>query len=412
MKILVVTQYFYPEALRVSDIALAFKERGHEVTVLTGLPNYPLGSYFPNYSIFGPYYEVWNGIKVKRVPLISRGKRRGLRLILNYLSFALFGSLIAPLRCRERYDAIFVYEVSPVTVGLPAIMVKLFTSSKIYFWIGDLWPDTLVSTGILKEGLILKAVNYLVNFIYSNCEMLLVSTPGFKRLLLERGQVENKIAVWPQWAEDHYLRLEFNEHELPRAEIPDGFVVMFAGNLGGSQAFDVVLKAFELLKAETAIKLVIVGDGLKRRWIEEQILERKLDRQIFLLGFKDVSKMPFYLHLADVLLVSLNPDPLFALTMPGKVASCLASSKPIVGSVDGEAAQVISESGAGIVAAAGDAEALAAAILKMFNTEDKVLAEMGQKGRYYYQEHFDRTTLVELFEKLVSEGKQAKHSSK
>lgn len=179
MRILIVTQYFWPESFRINDIALGLRDKGHKVTVLTGQPNYPAGSFFPGYGFFKKIREDYNGVDVVRVPLLPRGSGGGVRLVLNYLSFAFFASILAPFRCRSGYDVIFVYEPSPITVGLPALLLKKLKHAPIMFWVQDLWPESLSATGAVRSAWVLKLVERLVRSIYRGCDVILVQSRAF-----------------------------------------------------------------------------------------------------------------------------------------------------------------------------------------------------------------------------------------
>lgn len=178
MKVLVVSQYFWPESFRVNDLALGLKDRGHSVTVLTGKPNYPAGSLFPGYGLLRPLRENYHGIKVFRVPLVPRMEGRGRHLVINYLSFVVSATLLGPLLCRGSFDVVFVFEPSPVTVGLPAIVMKKVKKAPLMFWVQDLWPESLTATGSVSSKHVLRAVDGLVRFIYRACDNLLVQSRG------------------------------------------------------------------------------------------------------------------------------------------------------------------------------------------------------------------------------------------
>ena len=146
MKILIVTNHFYPEVFRVNDVAFALVEQGHRVTVLTGTPDYPQGHYFAGYGIFKKSRETIRGVKVVRVPVISRGKGKAFRLMLNYLTYLLSASVWASCAAfGKRYDCILVHETSPVTVGIPAVIIKKIQKIPLYFWVLDLWPESSTS---------------------------------------------------------------------------------------------------------------------------------------------------------------------------------------------------------------------------------------------------------------------------
>ena len=403
MHILIVSQYFWPESFRVNDLALGLKERGHAVAVLTGLPNYPTGRFFPGYGFFTPSSEEFNGLPVYRVPLIPRGSGQRWRLALNYFSFAIFASLLAPVHCRGAFDLIFVFEPSPITVGIPAIMLKKFKRAPVMFWVQDLWPESLSATRAIRSELLLHWVAQLVRFIYQRCDRILVQSEGFIPSVTALGADPQRVAYFPNWAETIYRPVATAEDAPERKEVPAGFCVMFAGNIGAAQSFETILEAATLLRQHQDIHWVVVGDGHRRAWVEGQILERGLKESVHLLGPRPAEVMPHYFALADALLVTLKCDPIFALTIPSKVQSYLACAKPILAALDGEGARVVRESGAGLVCPAEDAKALAESVLRLSRMSPQERAAMGQKGRTYFEANFEREKLLDRLEGLMLE---------
>lgn len=395
MHILIVTQYFWPEDFRINDLALGLKERGHQVTVLTGKPNYPGGSFFFGYSFFSHAREDYHGVVVRRVPLIPRGNGKGLRLFLNYVSFAFLATLLAPWFCREKYDVIFVFEPSPVTVGLPAIVLKTIKRIPILFWVQDLWPESLASTGAVQSPRILGWVDWLVRAIYSRCDKILMSSRAFAESIRQKNVPDDKLLYFPNSAEELYCPLVVSGDAPERRLMPAGFKVMFAGNIGAAQDFETILAAAVRLKNQLDIHWLILGDGRRKAWVEEQVRAHGLGAQVHLLGRFPLETMPSFFALADVLLVTLRKEPIFALTIPGKVQSYLACAKPIVAALDGEGGRVLAESGAGIVVPSGDVDALASAVLRIYRMPPELRQTMGQHGRVYYEQHFDRERLLD-----------------
>ncbi len=403
MRLLIVSQYFWPENFRVNDLALALKQRGHDVTVLTGIPNYPEGAYFPGYGLFQKRAEDYNGVRVVRVPLVSRGKSKRLRLVINYFSFVLFASLLGPFYCRGDYDAIFVFETSPVTVGLPAIVLKWIKKAPIFFWILDLWPENLSATGAVKSPAVLSAVGRLVRFIYSQCDRILISSKGFAKQVTSLGFTAENIHYFPNWVEDAYWAQPKDSLPPDLARLPEGFRIVFAGNIGAAQSFEAILAAAEILRGHKDIHWLIIGDGRMADWVNVQIKERKLEDTFHMLGRHSPETVVDICAKADALLVSLRPDPAFALTVPGKIQSYLACAKPVIASLDGEGAALIAESGAGLACPAGDARALADAVssLKAMPREER--EKMGGRGLEYCRRNFTRDGLIASLEGWLTE---------
>ena len=403
MKILIVTQYFWPENFRINDLAQELVQRGHSVTVLTGIPNYPAGSVFKNFrqdpKAFGKYGEA----TVIRVPMLARGQG-AMRLVLNYLSFVIGGCLFGPWRLRgQQADVIFVFEPSPVTVGLPAVLLGRIKRAPVVFWALDLWPETLSAIGIVRSPRVLGWVGHMVKFIYERCTLVLGQSQGFLRSLAKYCSDTHKIRYFPSWAEE-----VFNEPDLvPAPEVPvlEGlFNVLFAGNIGEAQDLPAVLEAAARLRHNAAIRWLIVGDGRKSDWLQEEVERRDLQGSVLLLGRFPVERMPsFYAH-ADALLVSLKKDPVFSMTIPGKVQSYLMAGVPLIGMLDGEGAKVITEANAGMVCAAGDAGGLAAAVLEMATMSADQRHQLGVNGRAFAQNEFGRSLLMDRLETLLFEA--------
>lgn len=403
MKILIVTQYFWPENFRINDLALGLLESGHEVTVLTGIPNYPVGQFFPGYGWFRKRREDFSGVNVIRVPLIPRGHGGGLRLTLNYLSFVLFASLLGPVLCRGRFDLIFVYEPSPITVGLPAIVLKKLKRAPVMFWVLDLWPESLAATGAVTSPRVLNGVRRLVHFIYRHCDRVLVQSRAFVEPVVQAGAARGKILYFPNWAESLFQSRNTDEAVIGADMFPQGFRVMFAGNVGVAQDFPTILAAAELLRAETDIHWLIVGDGRMLAWVQEEVERRALTQTVHLLGQHPLELMPQFFDQADVMLVTLKREVIFSLTIPGKLQSYLAYGKPVVAALDGAGAQVVEEAHAGRTCAAEDPQALAQAVLAMRQASKAERTAMGQNGQAYYAKNFERAMLLSRLQQWMQE---------
>ncbi len=411
MRILVVTQYFYPENFRINDICTSLKERGHEVTVLTGLPNYPQGKLYQGYGFFkGPFKEELNGIPIYRVPLIPRGNGHSIMLVLNYFAFMLIASVLAPFKLwGKKFDSIFVYQPSPVTVVVPAIVLRFFKKIPIYFWVTDLWPETLKATGVVKGKFSLWLWGKFVERLYSYCHRILVTSKGFIPKIQARGVSSKKIFYWPQWGEDMFLDYQLGKYSIkhPIDPLPEGFKIMFAGNIGSSQSFDTILAAAFELKSYQEIKWVILGNGVERDWVARQIKEKGLENQFFLMGSKPLETMPAYYEKADILLASLKRDPVFAITVPSKIQSYLPSGKPIIASMDGEGAELVEHAGAGIGCAASDPLQLKEGVLKLYQMKESERVEMGRRGKEYFIKNFTRQNLLDQLESIIGSSGNA-----
>lgn len=394
MRILVVSQYFWPENFRINDLVKEWVDRGHEVTVLTGKPNYPGGEVFAEFAHDPTAFNQYEGAQVIRVPMLARSQG-ALRLMLNYLSFVVGACIWGPWRLRgRRADVIFVFEPSPITVGLPAILMGRIKRAPVVLWVLDLWPETLAAVGVVRSPSVLRAVGHLVSFIYNRCALVLGQSRAFLDSISRYCNDRSKVRYFPSWAENLFLEDGgARAPEVPHA--PHLFTVVFAGNIGEAQDFPAILDAAERLRHNDAIRWVIVGDGRRFDWVREEVTRRALTQRVLLMGRYPVDRMPsFYAH-ADALLASLKPDPTFSMTIPGKVQSYLLAGKPILGMLDGEGASAIESAGAGLVCPAGDAQSLARVIEQMASMSTADRLAMGARGRAFAEREFDRTQLME-----------------
>lgn len=400
MRLLVVSQYFWPENFRINDLVSELVARGHDVTVLTGYPNYPDGRIFPAFARSPADFAGYAGARVVRVPLVARGNG-GPRLILNYLSFALSASVLGAWKLRgERFDVIFAFEPSPITVGIPAAFLRSLKAAPLAFWVLDLWPETLQAIGVVRSRLVLGFVGRLVRFIYARCDLVLAQSRSFVPQIRRYCPEGGRIAYFPSWAEAIY-GIDGAE---PAPEVPyraGAFNVVFAGNIGDAQDFPAILDAAERLRDHPEIRWLIVGDGRMATWVRLEVARRGLGETVLLLGRFPVERMPsFYKH-AGALLVTLKPEPIFSMTIPGKVQSYLAAGIPIVAMLDGEGARVIEQAQAGIVCPAGDSVGLADAVRRLAAMAEEDRARMGQNGIRLSLAEFDRGTLIGRLEKWL-----------
>jgi len=401
MRFLIVSQYFWPETFCINELAASLVERGHSVEVLTGIPNYPRGRFFDGYGWFKRRKHVYLGVKIHRVPLIPRGRGGAFRLILNYLSFVLFSCLLGPFVCRGRYDVIFVYEPSPITVGLPALLLKKMRKTPVIFWVQDLWPESISATKAVSSPFILRWVEKLVRYIYNGCDHLLVQSKAFCEPIMRMGIDGKKIGYFPNCAGASFKPVDVEVDAEERGLLPKGFCVMFAGNIGVAQDFPTILAAAERLKAYSDIHIVVLGEGRMSGWVENEIERRGLGRTVHLLGKYPSETMPRFFSLADAMLVTLRKDPIFAMTVPAKVQSYLACGRPIIAALDGEGARILRESGAGVVCEAEQPEQLAEAVLGMYHKTDEERRCMGMRARSYCEANYDGGKLLGILEDIM-----------
>lgn len=413
MRILVVSQYFWPENFRINDLCAELVRRGHEITVLTGKPNYPDGIVFSDYLNHPNKFNQYMGGDIVRVPMTARGKGSSVKLIFNYLTYAVSATFIGAWKLRRKqFDVIFVFEPSPITVGLPAIFLKKLKRAPVVFWVLDLWPETLQAVGVVKSDKALSVVGKLVSFIYNRCDLVLGQSKAFYSGISRYCKDESKIKYFPSWSESIFLYSSI----LPVEEIETyaGFKILFAGNVGESQGFPAILNVAERLKNQNAnAKFFIVGDGRAFDWVKAEIKDRKLTEYMALLGRHPLESMPSFYASADALLVTLKESRVFAMTIPGKVQSYMTAGKPILTMLSGEGSRVVEEAGCGYIAESGDVENLVQNIMRMVTLSQDELAVLGENAKRYADKEFDRDTLITQLEswfiELTSKAKGLKH---
>jgi len=402
VRILLLTQYFWPENFPINDVVAGLVERGHRVTVYAGLPNYPAGRFYEGYGIFGPFRQEYRGAQVRRAPLVPRGAGGAFRLVLNYFSHALLATLLAPWLARGRFDAILVYEPSPMTIGIPARALRALKRAPLAFWVQDLWPESLSATGAVKNRLALRLVDVLIKWIYRGCDRVLVQSEAFIPSIEAHGVERSRIRYLPNSAEPFYRKLEPSVDDPEALEMPPGFRVMYAGNIGAAQDFPTILGAAERLREEKRIQWIVLGEGRMRGWVEAEIGKRGL-ANVHLLGQRPAQRMPHYFAHAGVLLATLRREAIFAYTIPSKIQSYIACGRPVIAALEGEGGRIIREAGAGWVVPPEDPKALAAAVLAASRVARPELDAMGNRGEVWFREHFEREKLLSRLEGFLFE---------
>ncbi len=331
-----------------------------------------------------------------------------MRLIANYLSFAVSACLVGSWKLRgQRFDAIFAYEPSPITVGVPAAFMRALKNAPMTLWVLDLWPETLSAIGAVRSRPLIALIGSLVAAIYRRCDLILAQSRSFVPQIEARcTQAAGRVEYFPSWAESFFD--SDNEPEPPELPPKDGkFEVMFAGNIGDAQDFPAILDAAEHLRSHPAIRWLIVGGGRAAHWVCGEIERRRLGESVIMLGRHPVERMPAFYRRADVLLVTLKDEPIFAMTIPGKLQSYLLAGVPIVGMLNGEGSRTIEAADAGLVCAAGDHEALSRAILQMHEMPESERKLMGVRGRSYGRLEFDRGRLMDRLENWLKTVQKA-----
>lgn len=385
MKILIVSQYFYPENFRINDVCLTLQELGHDVTVLTGLPNYPSGIIPMEYRGRKRRSEFFGGVKILRSWLVGR-KKGTVWLVLNYISFVLCAGWKALFLQRD-FDIVLTYQLSPVSLAIPAVLYKLRYKKRMLLYCLDLWPESAVAvTRIKKDSFCYNVLLRLSRWIYSNCDRVAITSEAFKEYLEKVIGYKGPISYLPQYAEDVFSSLEPIGENEGSGEV----ALLFAGNLGEMQSIETIIKAADLLRDRPEIKWHIVGDGSSRTTYEHLAQNLNLlDSTVYFHGQKPLSEMPAFYAKASALLITLKADSFVSLTLPGKVQSYMAFGKPIIGAVNGEAKRVIEESGAGYCCEAEDFAALADEVRK-FADQRESWTSYSERAKLYYASHFSK----------------------
>lgn len=396
LNLLVWTQYFWPENFRINDIVHSLKEKGIEVSVLTGKPNYPAGNIYPDYKIVGITREDCKGVKVTRIPLCPRGKRSAIGLITNYLSFVISGIIFAPKIFRDvPLDAILVYAPSPLIQAIPAILLARKRRIPLILWVQDLWPDALKATGFIKSRMFLKLIQIVMRFIYAYSDSILIQSEGFRSSVERMVSDRTKIIYYPNAAELNYKSIcSLNEnYELLGKKIENSFSIVFAGNLGRAQGCSTIVKAAALLKNIPDIHFFLIGDGSESVVLSKMIKELNLSN-VSMPGVIPAEIMQYLYSVSSALLISLILDEGLSLTIPSKLQSYLLSGRPIIASINGEAARIVLDANAGFVCTPEDAEDLANSVINLYNLSSHDREHIGNNGKSYAMKNFNLEALT------------------
>ena len=388
MKILVVCQHYKPEPFRISDICESLAAQGHRVHVVTGMPNYPEGEFYPGYERSWGRETLENGVRVRRCRILPR-KKGGFRRVLNYLSFPVSSGWYLS-RLKEDFDVVLVHQLSPVLMALGAFRYARKYGKKVLIYCLDLWPESLLAGGFRMDSPVYKAFYHISRWIYNRADRILVTSKGFIPYIRDYLGVTTACGHLPQYAESLYDTVPEKAHH----QGPYHFV--FAGNVGEMQSVDTIVEAAGILKDDPRAVFDIVGDGSALAACRQ--LAKDLPNVVFH-GRKALEEMPGVYDMADAMLVTLKDNPRIATTLPGKVQSCMAAGKAIIGAISGETVQVIRESGSGLCGAPEDAQALARLVREMMDRPES-FSQYGKNARAYCQNHFRKDVILQ---KLTAE---------
>jgi len=405
LKLCIFTNHFFPEDFKVNDIAFELVKRGFEITVITAIPDYPKGKFYDGYSLFKRRKEQVNGVLVYRLPIIPRKKGRKVELVINYISYflsVLFFTVF--FLYKKKYDAIFVHLTSPFFIGLPAALLKRKKHIPLVFWVLDLWPESISAAGGTNNKFILNTQIKLVQFVYDNCDKILISSQGFKKSICKKGNYADKLIYFPNWAED----ISQNSTAIDPGTIypfsnftNDDFILLFTGNIGEAQNIDKLIETAKLTRDTLKIKWVFLGDGRCRSILERKTIEYNLQNTVFFPGRFPLNTMPAFIKKADILLVSLKDELIFNLTVPAKLQFYMAQGKPILGMLNGDGSDLIYNANCGYCVPAGDYKACSEIVNKLFKEKNK-LEILGQNGKKYYEEHFQKKDRIDQLETVIN----------
>lgn len=399
MRILLVTQYFYPEVFKSNDLAFELVKRGHKVDALVGIPNYPEGKYYKGYGIFCKRYEVVNGVNVYRCFQTPRGKG-GWRLPINYFSYVISGCLwvLFYFAWRKKYDCIIGHEPSPIFQAYPALLLRKLRKTPFYYWIMDLWPDAMKSGGGVKNETILNFVDKLVKGIYKRTDKILITSKRFHDPIAAKGDFSKKIVYFPNWSDD--ILSMSDDYSIP--ELPEGFKIMVAGNMGSAQNPEAISKVMLGLKNIPELKWVFVGGGSKLDWLKEFIIKNGLSEKAICLGQYPFKAMPAFYKQADAMLVTLRAGfPHLEAVVPARLQSYMSAGRPVLAMIGCGGADIIEEANCGNAVPAGDADALVKVIREKVLPHKEEFAKLGENSRKYYNENFRLDMCIDNLEKII-----------
>jgi len=400
MKILLLTQWYPPEpGVLLQELAQTLQAKSHDVTVLTGFPNYPSGNLYPGYRLRLYQREMLAGVPVIRVPLYLDHSLSNIKRVLNYVSFALSSSILG-FWLVPRQNVIFVYH-PPLTIGFPAWILSRLWRIHFVYQIQDMWPETLSATGMIKSPFLLSSVGRFARWIYAKASLILAISPGFRKNLIDKGVSSEKVRVISNWMEGDPTKGIAPDAKLAHGMgLANRFNILFAGNIGEAQGLETILEAAKLLKDHPEIQFVFVGDGTALPRLEKRAMDQLITNVRFLGRFPH-NAMPGLYALADVLLVHLKDDPLFRITIPHKILNYMASGKPILAALAGDGADLVIEAGAGISCPPGKPEALAEAVQTFLRMSADERKAMGDRGQQAVRIQFNREALIDKIEKTL-----------
>ncbi|MCF0127441.1 MAG: glycosyltransferase family 4 protein [Pseudobutyrivibrio sp.] len=389
--ILLVYQFFYPEQFRANDIARELVKRGHKVTVLTGIPNYPKGDFYEGYGLTKKRRETWEGVDIIRIPLIPRGHNR-LMLILNYLSFPVSG-FFWNLTTKLEADTVFTIDTSPINQCGIATRYAKKHKVKCSMYVQDLWPENVIQVTGITNPIVIGPIVHMVERIYKGCTTILGTSPSMVKAIEKRCKNGQKVTYLPQYAEDFYKPVPKKEHE--------GFVIAFAGNVGHAQGLEILPELAARLN-DTDVRFTIIGDGSAKEDLIKLIQEKGVTDKFNLIGRQPAEKIPELLAEADVALIAYASDPTYDLYIPAKLQSYMACGMPLLALAGGETKRVIEEADCGYCVEPGNLKAAEQAIRELRAQSSEELQAMSKKALEYNEKSFSKEKLMDQLEAILT----------
>lgn len=401
-RVLIVTQYIYPENFKSNELAFELNKRGYKVDVLTGIPNYPEGKFFKGYGVFKRRIEKINGVKIYRCFQFPRGvKAGGVRLALNYISFAFCSTLwiLFYFVWKKKYDAIIIHEPSPITQLIPGCLLGIIRKVPVYSWIMDIWPDAIrnsVSPRIYK--LLFPILNFITEWTYKHSDKILITSKGFEELICRTNDHHSKIVFFPNWSID----MRENNSLYDFSKLPKGFRILLAGNLGESQDLESVCECIKLLRDNKDIKWIFAGGGSRKEWLESFLDSNGLMDCSITLGRLPVDAMPSLFKQADALLATLRKGFIdLEMTVPARVQSYMSSGTPIIGMIGKGTQNLINEYDCGYAVNSGDFVGLSELIKNKILSDKESFKKKGINGRKYYEDLFTVDKCISHLEEIL-----------
>jgi glycosyltransferase involved in cell wall biosynthesis len=397
-KILIVSEYFYPEEFKINEVALAWKEKGYDVDVLTTVPSYPRSKIYAGYKNKFYQKDRWQDINIYRVKAVTGYKTSLIKKLLKYFSFMFFGS-IASLFIGKKYDYVFGFDIGSLTCMAPAVLLKKYYNKKVTLWIQDIWPDSVYAYGFKKTKVLKFFLEAFVKFIYKYTDNFAVSSNGFKNKILPYIVNHKSIECMPSWADGL-------DKSLPPFEFSNDKKIhfTFAGNVGKVQNLDNVIKAFGSLDASLLEKsqLNIIGDGSHLGELKK-LVEKNNFKNIVFWGRKPRDEMYRYFSASDFLIVSLIDKPIFSLTVPAKVQTYIAANKPILAIINGDAADIIKENTLGYASNPNDIEEIQKIFIQAINTDKTKREQFTKNCKSLTDTIFNKDIIINKLLKLLTQ---------